>query len=419
MRIPRSLLPPVTWLRLPRRTARLRLTLLYGGLFLVCGTALLAITNVLARTTGLFSYTPPGCNGPNSYCSQVFNRRGLSHLPASAAAERAADLNRLMVLSGISLAIMTLVSVVLGWLVAGQVLRRLQTITTAARAISASNLHQRLALAGPDDELKQLGDTLDELFGRLEAAFEAQRAAFEAQRHFVANASHELRTPLALERTLLEVALADPDAPAEALRSTCEELLMVGVQQQRLIDALLTLASSERGLDYREPFDLAEVTAEALLAARPEMDRKRLRAVSVISPAPVVGDRDLVGRLAANLIDNAIRHNVSGGRIEFTACTRQGRALLAVANTGPVIPPAEVSRLFQPFQRLSAARGHHVNGHGLGLSIVAAIAGAHGATLNARARTEGGLDITVSFPTGTAAAATTLGPAREAQHDAP
>jgi signal transduction histidine kinase len=399
MRIPWPLLPRVTWLRLPRRTARLRVTLLYSGLFLVSGTALLAITNIVARTTGLFAVTMPVTTPREHRQSTQIVGSSSSHLLA---------------LSLVALAAMTLVSAALGWVVAGRVLGRLRTITTAAREISASNLDRRLALAGPDDEFKQLGDTLDELFGRLEAAFEAQQAAFEVQRRFVANASHELRTPLALERVLLQVALANPHAPAEALRSTCEELLEVGGQQQRLIEALLTLASSERGLARREPFDLADVTTEALLAAQPEIERRGLGAVTMISPALVLGDPDLAGRLAANLIDNAMRYNVPNGRIELTTCTSQGRAVLAVANTGPLIPPAEVSRLLQPFQRLSTARGHYENGHGLGLSIVAAIADSHGATLNACARPEGGLDIKISFPPSTAAAVSTVSPAREA-----
>jgi signal transduction histidine kinase len=400
MRISRLLRAPASWLRLPRRTARLRLTLLYTGWFVVSGAAMLAITNILARTTGLFSYAElPTCrtvqgqrNCQGSQHLILGRRQGeLLHLTGQAGALYAADLRHLVVLSVITLGIMTVASVALGWVVAGRVLRPLRTIITAARDISASNLHQRLAVAGPDDEFKRLGDTLDELFGRLEGAFEAQR-------HFVANASHELRTPLALEQTLLEVALRDPDASAQTLRSTCEELLAAGVHQQRLIDGLLALATSERGLDYREPFDLADVTAEALLAARPEMARRGVHAATVFSPAPVSGDPELAGRLAANLIDNAVRHNVAGGQIEVSTCTSDGRAILTVANSGPLIPAAEVSRLLQPFQRLSTLRGHDDDGHGLGLSIVQAIADAHGATLNAHARAEGGLDIQVSFP---------------------
>jgi signal transduction histidine kinase len=170
------------------------------------------------------------------------------------------------------------------------------------------------------------------------------------------------------------------------------------------------LASSERGLEHREPFDLAEITTEVLQAARPELERRGLRAVTMISPAAVMGDPDLAGRLAANLVDNAVRHNIPGGRIEVTTSASQGRAVVAVANTGPVIPPAEVSRLLQPFQRLSATRDHNRDGHGLGLSIVAAIARAHGATLSAHARPRGGLDITVTFPAGTATPARTARP---------
>jgi signal transduction histidine kinase len=368
---------------------------------------LLAITNVLARTTGLFSFAGgPHCGvvAGQSRCQssyQLFHatRGGQLDLTGSAGAQYSADLRQLLVASGITLGIMTLASLPLGWIVAGRVLRPVRTITVAAQAISASSLHQRLALAGPDDEFRRLGDTLDELFARLQAAFDAQQAAADAQRHFVANASHELRTPLALEQTLLELTLGDPDASAVEFRSICEELLALGVQQQRLIEALLTLASSERGLDQTEPFDLADLTAEAVQAARPEMDRLGLQATITIVPAPVIGDPDLALRLIANLIENAVRHNIAGGRIEITTGSDQAGATLTVANTGPVVPPDEVGRLFQPFQRLSSARGHHGIGHGLGLSIVQAIADAHGADLTARARPDGGLEVTVRFTT--------------------
>lgn len=389
MRPPGSLAWVASRLRLGRHTARLRLTLLYSGLFFICGAAMVVATNILAH--GYFFWktptipTDPSDQGPPAL-----------HItwPSPDSAQHALDLHQLWFLSAFTLATMTVVSLILGWVVAGRVLRPLRAITTAARAISASNLHERLSMTGPDDEFKQLGDTLDELFARLEAAFEAQR-------HFVANASHELRTPLALEQTLLQVALADPEASAGALRATCEELLATGVEQQRLIEALLTLASSERGLEYAEPFDLATAATDALRAAKTGKEHRRLHIVTMIDPAPIMGDADLVRRLTANLIDNAVHHNIPGGRIECRTYLSQGSAVLAVANTGPVIPSAEVSRLLQPFQRLRAVRGHYRGGHGLGLSIVRAIANAHGAVLDARARPEGGLDITVRFPAAT------------------
>jgi signal transduction histidine kinase len=374
-------------------------------LFFLCGAVMLAITNIIARTTGLFSVeNPPRCTvvAGQSRCVSAAQLYRATHggqlsLTGAAGAQYSADLTHLLAASGITLGIMTLASVPLGWIVAGRVLRPVRTITVAARAISASSLDQRLAMAGPDDEFRRLGDTLDELFARLQAAFDAQQAAIEAQRHFVANASHELRTPLALEQTLLELTLGDPQASAAELRSTCEELLALGVQQQRLIEALLTLASSERGLEQTEPFDLADLTAEVAQAAQPEMDRQGLRATVDLGPAQVIGDPDLALRLIANLIDNAVRHNVPGGRIEITTGSDAAGATLTVANTGPVVPPDEVSRLFEPFQRLRSARRQHSTGHGLGLSIVQAIASAHGAGLTAHARPEGGLEVTVRF----------------------
>ncbi len=279
----------------------------------------------------------------------------------------------------------------LGWLVAGRVLRPVRAITATARAISATSLHERLTLARPDDEFSELAGTLNDLLARLEASFTAQR-------HFVANASHELRTPLTLDRTLLQVALRDTSATVEQWRSTGQEILESGQQQERLLEALLTLASSEAGLSHREPADLAEVTAAGLLAAAPQISRRHLRVQASLSPAPVLGDPDLIGRLTANLLDNAVQHNIRGGTIEIATGMADGRAVLSVASSGPVIPPADLDRLFRPFQRLAATRTSHDAGHGLGLSIVQAITTAHGAVLTATAPAEGGLRIEIGFP---------------------
>ena len=213
----------------------------------------------------------------------------------------------LAIVSVIALAIMAAVSMGLGWLIAGRVLRPLRTITTAARDISATNLHRRLALDGPDDEFKELGDTFDGLLGRLDASFQSQR-------QFVANASHELRTPLARLKTLAQVALADPDASVESLRAAHERVLASEQQLEGLIAALLNLASSERALDRREPVDLAAVTDEVLAARRHEIERRDLQLNATLDPARVEGNRQLIERLVANLIDNAIRHNMTGGR---------------------------------------------------------------------------------------------------------
>jgi signal transduction histidine kinase len=361
---------------MPRRTLRTRLTLLYAGLFLVSGTALLAVADVPVLTVRQTSRVPAG--------------RLLAPGTAPTGLAPGTDLHQVLVYSGVALALLVLLSVPLGWLVAGRALRPLRVITTSAQAISASNLDARLGLDPSYEEFRELGETLDDLFGRLEASFESQR-------HFVANASHELRTPLTAERTLLQVALADPGATAETLRSTCEELLALSEQQEGLIGALLTLASSQQGVEQREPFDLAGITRKAIADRGDEAARRDVQVDAALAAAPAVGDPGLAAILVANLVDNALRHNTSGGRAGISTAAIAGRAIISVSNTGPVIPPAEVSRLFQPFQRLGTERLRHVGGHGLGLAIVRAIAGAHHAALTVQARPEGGLEITVSF----------------------
>jgi signal transduction histidine kinase len=307
------------------------------------------------------------------------------------AAQRAADSHQLLVNSGIALAIVAILALAAGWFVAGRMLRPIRTITRTARRISATNLHERLALDGPQDELKELGDTLDGLFARLEAAFAAQR-------HFVANASHELRTPLTAERALLQVALEDPDMTTADWRSTAAEVLASSDEQARLIESLLTLASSETGLTGYEPVDLGTAVAATLIDLQPEIDYRGIHVAGVTEPAPLDGDPVLVQRLVANLLTNAVRHNVACGLIEVTTGVNNGGAVLSVTNTGPVIPPAEVGRLFQPFQRLDGRRANYKDGHGLGLSIVRAIATTHGATITARSVPGGGLFVRVSFP---------------------
>jgi signal transduction histidine kinase len=307
------------------------------------------------------------------------------------AAQRAADSHELLVNSGMALAIVALLALLAGWLVAGRMLRPIRTITRTAQRISSANLHERLALDGPQDELKELGDTLDDLFGRLDAAFEAQH-------HFVANASHELRTPLTAERNLLQVALDDPHTSAETWRSTAHELLASNDEQTDLIEALLTLASSEGRLEYREQTDIADICDRAL--ARPGLDTEGLavRVETDIRSARLEGDPRLIERLVSNLIDNAIGHNVPGGQVEISTGAIDGRAVLSVTNSGPTIPPGDIDRLFQPFQRLDRRRAHHQSGHGLGLSIVQAIATTHHATISARSLPDGGLSIRVVFP---------------------
>ena len=290
------------------------------------------------------------------------------------------------------LAVTAVAAAILGWFASGRVLRPLREMTDTARTISAGNLSERLALTGPDDEFKHLGDTLDDLLARLEASFESQR-------RFVANASHELRTPLTLERTLLQVALADPDATVASLRETCRELLDSSRDQEQLLEALLTLASSERALDRREPTrprpggrrGAGHPAPRGRGAAACELD-------SDLAPAPMRGDPALVSRLIANLLDNAVRYNDPGGRVVIRTATQNGHAVVSVVNTGPTVDPDQVTQMFEPFHRLTGRTQSGDGHHGLGLSIVSAIASAHGAAISAEPQVTGGLAVTVAFP---------------------
>ncbi len=377
---------PNSAFRLPWRTLRMRLAVLYGAFFCVAAGVLLAGVAALVQG-GLVRRS--SSSAPSQQTSPP---AGCSFVPSAAHPCFVGTTTHQVPVGLVAIAVVLVaLSVGVGWLIAGRSLRPLREIITSARAISASNLHERLALGGPDDEFTELGETLDDLFGRLEASFESQR-------RFVANASHELRTPLAAERTLLQVALADPGATAQTLRSTCQEVLELGEQQEQLIGALLTLASSERGVERWEPFDLAEVAGKVILDRRREAERRGIRVDGVLSAAPVTGDPALAESLVANLADNALRYNLPGGRVEISTTTAAGQAVISVSNTGTVIPPGEVDRLFEPFQRLGTERVRRDGGLGLGLAIVRAIASAHGATLAAQARPAGGLDIEVRFP---------------------
>ncbi|RFU42125.1 sensor histidine kinase, partial [Actinomadura logoneensis] len=309
----------------------------------------------------------------------------------AARAQRARELRALLVQSGTALGITTVISLGVGWVVAGRVLRRLRRVTAAARTISAGNLHERLALDGPRDELKELGDTFDGLLARLEGTFLAQR-------RFIAHVSHELRTPMTRQRTLAQVALADPDATVESLRTAHERVLAAGAQQEQLLLALLTLARGQAGISRREPFDLAGLTGDAVLNRSQEARRLDVTVRTDLAAAPASGDARLAERMVTNLVDNALRHNVPGGLVEVTAATRDGAAELTVANTGRVIPEPAVEQLFEPFERLGAEKAGRAEGLGLGLSIVQAIADAHDAAVLARPRPGGGLVVTVTFP---------------------
>jgi signal transduction histidine kinase len=367
------------------------LAVLYAACFLLSGVVLLALANIGARAQVSTAHADK-----QIFVSPVppaFPARPEIKVPArlDIHPEQEDRLHAIAVASALSLVVMAVLSGALGWAVAGRVLRPLRTMTDTARHISASNLHERLDLRHADGELGQLGATLDDLFGRLEASFESQR-------HFVANASHELRTPLAAERAVLQVALGDPDADVESLRTTCEEVLALGTQQERLIDALLTLATSERGVERWEPIDLGEVVARVIDQRATDAEARGVELVARTRPSPTTGDPSLVESLVANLVDNGLRHNHVGGRVEVATSTADGRSTVAVWNTGPVVAASDVDRLFQPFQRAGAERLGGEDGHGLGLAIVAAIAEAHGAAVTARPRPAGGLDVDVAFP---------------------
>jgi signal transduction histidine kinase len=270
------------------------------------------------------------------------------------------------------------------------VLRPLRQMTAGARAITAGNLHQRLAVSGPDDEFKQLGDTIDDLLARLEGAFAAQR-------RFVANAAHELRTPLTLERALLQVALADPNASAARLRAACEELLVTGRNQERLLEALLTLATSELGPTAHEDVDLATAAEDALDATHAAIDQRHIEVEAALDPALARGDRVLLERMIANLVENAVRHNNPGGWIGVRTIQQPDGAVFEIANTGPSVPAEQIPTLFEPFAR-AEQRLNSSDGVGLGLSIASAIARAHDATISGRPRAGGGLEMSVTIP---------------------
>ncbi|WP_433190796.1 sensor histidine kinase [Actinoallomurus sp. CA-150999] len=356
--------------QLARRSLQTRLALAYAAGIYAAGVFVLVLVDV--PLASVQSTKPQG--DPSA---PVLTGHGIS-------------LPQLLTGSAVALVILIPVALALGWFVAGRFLHPLRAITATAKIISAGDLHRRLDLGEPTDELTELGNTLDDLFARLQASFDAQR-------HFIANASHELRTPLAGLRTLLEVALADPDADTDTLRSACQEALALGGHQERLVTALLVLATSERGISRRDTLDLAQV-AEGVLASRRDRATERgLALAEHLSPAVTAGDPRLIESLIGNLIDNAIRHNRSDGHVEVTTQTSGTQVTVTVTNSGPVIPDDQIQRLFQPFQRLAPERNGRRDGYGLGLAIVNAVTQAHHATLTAGARPEGGLSITVRF----------------------
>ncbi len=384
---------------------RTRLTLLYAGAFFLAGAILVALMYAFLRQS--LDHQPG--SAAVSMVRQFLGERGPRSRPIldelSAALLTQAEQQRLDTLRGmllwslISLGLIGVAAGALGWLLAGRVLQPLQTMTSTARRVAERNLHERIALRGPEDEIKVLADTFDAMLERLDRAFDGQH-------RFVANASHELRTPLAINRTLIEVALDDPAAPA-ATRNLGRTLLEVNHRHERLIDGLLVLASSEQQLSERAHLDLAVVTQRAVTNTEAASHDSHLGIRLDLRPAFVAGDPVLLERLAQNLIDNAVRYNVEDPRtgwvgVAVNAVTtgESSYARLIVENTGPTVAPAEVDGLFTPFRRLSSNERVPgiAGGAGLGLSIVRAVATAHGGHVRAYARPDGGLLVEVTLP---------------------
>ena len=381
--------------RLPLRTVRMRLTLLYGALFLVSGASLLAIAytltwNATKPPAGSKVRIVPHAVGPQ----QAQTLRELKR--EALASQHATVMHQLLASCAIALAITAALSIVLGWLVAGRVLRPLRTMTAATQRISEQNLHERLAVAGPDDELKRLGDTIDDLLARLEAAFDAQR-------RFVANASHELRTPLTVMRTALDVATRKPDPPAPGVTALAGKIRVALDRADRLVESFLTLARAQHGGAVRRSTVALDELATTILAEHSvAINDMRLTVGQNHHDAPVPGSEALLTHLIDNLIDNAIRHNQPGGWIRVATDTDTAR--LVVENSGPILDPSRVGELAQPFRRAAPDRtgaGADDTGVGLGLSIVAAIATTHHGTLDLHARPHGGLRATVALPLAT------------------
>jgi len=405
----RRLSPLTRPMRLLPPTVRVRLTLLYGSLFLCCGAGLLAITYLLVdhTITGNFTYTYRGPNGIGTISCRPAPRPGsgpegrsaLVRCQVLAVQAHATLMHHLLVYSGIALAIMALAAAGLGWLLAGRVLRPLRSITTATQAITAHNLHERLALPGPHDELKALADTIDDLLGRLEEAFEAQK-------RFIANVSHELRTPLTMMRTSLDVAAGKPGPPAPEAALLAAKMRKGLDKADRLVESFLVLARAQRGAEPPGVTVSLGQAAETVLAEHGQaMADMRLTVTRHLSDAPVQGTSLLLARMTDNLIDNAIRHNQPGGWLSVTTQAEGTLARLVVESGGPVLDERDVRELAQPFRRLGGDRTSTGTGTGLGLSIVSAIAAAHNGTLQLSARADGGLRATVTLP---AAAARTM-----------
>ncbi|WP_030563225.1 sensor histidine kinase [Streptomyces aureocirculatus] len=392
---PRKVEPPFPWLR---PTIRIRLTLLYGGMFLIAGILLLSIIYLLAaQALNVGSELPfkivsgkvtsEVCNLPGQASPSDFNQA----MNDCVNTRRQHALDNLLSRSLLALLGLAVIAFAFGYAMAGRVLSPLGRITRTARRVAGTDLSRRIELDGPDDELKELSDTFDEMLDRLERAFTAQQ-------RFVGNASHELRTPLAINRTLLEVHLSDPGAPVE-LQQLGKTLLATNERSEQLVEGLLLLARSDNQIVERKPVDLAEVAGQAVDQARSEAEEKGVEIRGERGPAVVQGNGVLLERIALNLVQNAVRYNQKeGGWVEVTTEAQHGQAVLVVTNTGPVVPAYEIDSLFEPFRRLRTERTGSDKGVGLGLSIARSVARAHGGRIIAEPREGGGLVMRVTLP---------------------
>jgi signal transduction histidine kinase len=382
----------------PAPTIRLRLTVLYGLVFLLTGTVLLTIGYLLVRHNlaaggdvrnqlRKLGLIPPA---GTTFLGRPFVLRAGSPEASFAAAVRAqlrsAALHRLVIDYVIALVVMTMIAVGTGWLLAGRALRPLRDITATARRVSGENLGERIDLVGPADELKELADTFDGMLGRLDAAFGSQR-------HFVANASHELRTPLAIMGTEVDVALADSGASTDELRAMGEAVRETVDRCERLIESLLMLARSEGSAGREEPVVLASLAGDCITDLRRRARDAQVEVRDDLEPAWTRGDPGLLERMIANLVDNGIRHNEPGGFLSVSTRVHNGQVMVKVVNGGPAIDPAVADGLTEPFRRLDRS----VGGFGLGLSIVRSVAQAHGGTATVTAPESGGLDVRIEL----------------------
>ncbi|MFF4413131.1 sensor histidine kinase [Streptosporangium sp. NPDC001559] len=380
-------------------TARMRLAVACGAVFLVIGTLLLTGVYLLVRN----SLEPRDGLGKPKYITMAEGPYDANNREYQVAIRRAEQVRRiyqrdtlstLLTVGGAGLAVSSAIAVWYGWWVGGWALRPVQQVTETARRVAQShNLTERIAYTGPRDEVAELADVFDTMLTRL-------ARAFDGQRRFVANASHELRTPLTINRTLVDVAVRRPDA-TDDLKRLGESLLLVNTRHERLIDGLLALAEGEQAVLDRRPFDLSDVVEHVLDQAGAEAGERSVTVHRLLDSVPTAGDPVLLERLVQNLVENAIRHNHEGGEVWVTTRQRTDAAELVVANTGLPVPPYEIETIFEPFRRLHGDRLRSERGSGLGLSIVRAIADAHDGTVTARPREEGGLTITTELPSPT------------------